>query len=268
MFWQNSTGGLLNRADFWDTIAPNVRVYLGEISNVDKRRIRLKNGQEIATDVLLCGTGWNKASFDFFEPDELVRLGLPHPFAVEPSVEAEKWQTLEKHADQEVLQQFPILRDPPKHPHRYFHETPYRLYNGIAPLTDDSIAFIGYFSVANYFRGVECQAIWVTAFLDKQLTLPSVEDREKDIARVIAWCKRRYLSNGERGNFIPFDVNFYADKLLREVGLSTHLKSWFRNYFIPGTSQDFAGLKSEYIAKYSDGNGSTSGKPAIDKSAP
>ena len=52
LFWQNATSGLLNREDFWETVAPNVYVYLDDILEVDKKLIRLKKGDEIATDVL------------------------------------------------------------------------------------------------------------------------------------------------------------------------------------------------------------------------
>lgn len=254
LFWQNGTAGLLNRADFWETVAPNVRIYLDDILEVDKKLIRLKKGHEIATDVLLCGTGWDAASFDFFEPNHLVQLGLPHLHKDEPSDISRMWGKLEQQADQEILQKFPILSKPLKHLHRPSPTTPYRLYNGIGPLNDDSIAFIGYSLVANYFQGVECQAIWATAFLDQKLNLPSLEEQQREIARMIAYNKRRYLSSGERGNFVSFESNFYLDKLLREVGLSSHLKGWFKNYFAPRSSQDLVGLKNEYLAKYGGGN--------------
>lgn len=250
IFWQNGTGGLLNRADFWETIAPNVHIYHDDILKLEKRLVRLKRGDQIPTDVLLCGTGWHPSSFGFFSPELAVKLGLPHPFQNEPAEDAETWTQLEKEADQRVLQEFPQLVNPPNHPSKPVSTTPYRLYNGIAPLDDDSIAFIGCVSCANYFRGVECQAIWATAFLDKQLTLPSKQDQQEDIARMNAWCRRRYLSNGVRGNFLSVESTGYTDKLLREIGLSSHLKGWFRDYFVPGTSQDLVGLKDEYMTKY------------------
>ena len=146
-----------------------------------------------------------------------------------------------------------MLANPPEHLHKPILTTPYRLYNSIGPLNDDSIAFIGYAIIGNYFKGVECQAVWATAFLDKQLKLPPLEDRQTEIARMIAFNKRIYLSSGQRGNFLAFESNCYTDKLLREVGLSSHLKGWFTNFFVPGTAKDMAGLKDEYLAKYGGG---------------
>ncbi|KAL8906326.1 MAG: hypothetical protein Q9207_002101 [Kuettlingeria erythrocarpa] len=250
LFWENGTGGLLNRSDFWETIAPNVQVYLDDIVQFSGKQIHLREGATVVTDVVLCGTGWNTASFDFFEPQELVRLGLPHNLRDEPTEHAQLWSRLEAQADREVLERFPILATPPDHHHKTVETTPYRLYNGIAPSEDDSIAFLGYFNVGNYFKGAECQAIWATAFLDGKLQLPKPESRQLKIARHVAWCKRRYLSNGELGNFVLFESNAYTDELLQEIGLISHLKGWFSDYFKPGYARDLAGLRDEYITRY------------------
>ncbi|KAI4134761.1 MAG: hypothetical protein LQ341_005972 [Variospora aurantia] len=225
LFWGNGSGGLLNRADFWDTVGPNVQVHLEDITHLRAKHVCLQSGTEVATDVLLCGTGWKPNSFEFFSADDL--------------------------ADDEVLTRFPILAEPPKHHHKAIQATPYRLYNGIAPLDDRSIAFVGHFNVGNFFKGAECQAIWATAYLDGNLELPSIESRQLTIARHIAWCKRRYLSNGELGNFLLHESNFYLDDLLQEVGLTSHLRGWFSNWFRPGLARDLAGLRDEYVAKYS-----------------
>lgn len=164
------------------------------------------------TYVLLCGTGWNWASFNFFEPQEMVRLRLPHGLTNETPEQAKLWSQLEGQADRDIIERFPILANPPEHHHKAIQTTPYRLYNGIATTEDSSIAFLGYFNVGNFFRGAECQAIWATAFLDGKLQLPSIEVERLKIAQHVAWCKRRYLSNGELGNFVVFESNFYTEE--------------------------------------------------------
>ena len=209
----------------------------------------MEGGDEISTDVLLCGTGWH-ASFPFLESKELVRLGLPHIPSDEPVEQSALWERLYKQADAEVVRSLPILANHPEHPHKPLQYTPFRLYSGIAPLHDSSIAFVGYMDFTDYFKGVECQAIWATAFLDGKIAIPPLEAAQAEIARFIAWSKRRYLSNGERGTFIPFESNFYLDRLLQQVGLVSHIKGWFAKWFVPGTTRDLAGLKDEYIAKY------------------
>lgn len=202
--------------------------------------------------MLLCGTGWTP-SLNFFDQDLLVKLGLPHSPEGETAQEAEKWARLDQEADRKVLQQFPQLANPPAHYRKPIDTTPYRLYNGIAPLHDDSIVVIGHMIFGNYFRAAECQAIWATAHLDKRLALPSPEEREAETALFIAWCRRRYLSSGRRGNYMPFELTRYTDKLLQEVGLSSHRKGWFKDWFEPTWAANLRGLREEYKAKYSDG---------------
>lgn len=231
-----------------------MHVYLDDIVRLSSNQIHLQKGTEITTDVLLCGTGWNSASFNFFEPQELVRLGLPHNLTNEPPEQAKLWSQLEGKADRDIIECFPILASPPEHHHRAIQTTPYRLYNGIAPIEDNSIAFLGYFNVGNFFKGAECQAIWATAFLDEKFQLLSIESWRLKVAQHVVWCKRRYLSDGELGNFVLFESNAYTDGLLHEVGLSSHRKGWFRDYFRPGYAADLAGLRDEYIAKYQDGS--------------
>jgi dimethylaniline monooxygenase (N-oxide forming) len=251
LFWQNMTGGLLHRPDFWDTIAESVYVYVDDILELDKKTIRLKAGEEITTDAILCGTGW-KPALDMFDQETLIQLGLPYPLEQQPPEVAEKWVKLEKEADQKVLKSLPLLANPPENYYRKANpSTPYRLYKGMAPIHDDSIVFVGHVVVGNYFRTAECQAVWATAYLDKKIPLPSAEEQEAEIALLVAWCKRRYLSNGEMGHWLVFDMTGYCDKLLEQVGLSSHLqKGWLSYYFRPGVARDLVGLRAEYVGRY------------------
>ena len=250
IFWQNGTGGLLNHDDFWFTITESVDIYQSDLRELDVGLVRLESGEEIPTDVLLCGTGW-LPSLDFFDTDLLIKLDLPHEIADEPAEYGERWTTLEKEADQTVIQRFPMLANPPAHYMKPRTLTPYRLYNGIASVRDDSIVFIGHVLVGNYFSVAEAQAIWATAYLDRQLALPSVVEREREIALFTSWCRRRYLNNGQNGNWMTFEFIVYSDRLLHEVGLSSNRKSWFRDLFSPCMMRDMAGLRDEYLAKYS-----------------
>lgn len=227
----------------------------------------MKNGQEVFSDALLFGTGWTP-SLGFFDKDLLVKLDLPYSLENDPIEKADKWRELEKYADQRVLKHFPMLANPPKHYHKPMSTTPYRLYNGIAPLHDDSIVFLNHVVVGNKFRAAEVQAIWATAYLDKKLSLPSVQEMEADIALVTAWSRRRYLSNGEWGNCMTFETIGYTDKLLEELGFSSHRKDWFSDFFVPCTARDLRGIREEYIVKYGrdvmktdEGTGDVSSSP-------
>ncbi len=224
-------------------------IYQADLRELDLGLVRLESGEEIPTDVLLCGTGW-LPGLDFFDTDLLLKLDLPHEVGDEPAESSERWATLEKEADPKVIQRFPMLANPPAHYTKPRTLTPYRLYNGIASVRDNSIVFIGHVLVGNYFSVTEAQAIWATAYLDQQLALPSMAEREKEIALFTSWCRRRYLNNGENGNWMPFDFVVYSDRLLHQVGLSSHRKGWFQNLFSPCMMRDMAGLRDEYLAKY------------------
>ena len=147
-----------------------------------------------------------------------------------------------------------MLANPPPHHRKHVTRTPYRLYKHIAPLSDidgaRSIVFIGQICVGNYFRAVEAQSLWATAYLDKKLVLPEVEERQEEVALFTAWCRRRYLNNGEGGNWMTFELVGYTDRLLEQLGLKSHRKGWFKDLFEPCKASDFKGLREEYLEKY------------------
>ena len=196
----NVTGGLLNRSDFWDTIAPNIEFHNEDIDHLDGGVICLKGGRQVEADALLLGTGWS-SSFTFFNQQQLAALGLPHLQTYDDKQVAQRWRELEAEVDEDIVTQFPKLKNPPDHHHNTLNTTPFRLYRCIAPLDDNSIAFVGFMELSNGFRGAECQAIWATAYLDNIIQLPPQSQREADIAKVNVYCRRRYLSSGERGEY-------------------------------------------------------------------
>ncbi|KAL9036640.1 MAG: hypothetical protein Q9180_004182 [Flavoplaca navasiana] len=265
VFWQNQGAGLVNRPNFWDTIAQNVQVHYEDIEELHKGNVRLKSGEDIPCDAILCGTGWTP-SLNFFDQDMLADLGIPQPVSNFPSHKAKLWKELEKDADQQVLDRFPILADPPDHYHTPVTETPYRLYNGIAPLLDRSIAFVGHVVVANYFRVAECQAIWATAYLDGKVKLPPLEQRQKNIALFVAWCRRRYLSNGDRGHWMSAEQTGYTDRLFHEIGLSSHRRFWLWDAFVPSSKKDLRRVRAEYIKKFGREVNSQSSEKGIEGS--
>ncbi|EHK99190.1 hypothetical protein M7I_5023 [Glarea lozoyensis 74030] len=235
IFWQNGTGGLLNHEDFFDTVASGARIYSADVVGLEKGKVVLSTGESLDSDVILCGTGW-VPSIKFFTEEQRRQLGLPHSLSSVPAEESDHWSQLEKAADLKVVTKFPQLGDPPAH---YHH-----LKN------DRSIVFIGQIIAGNYFPGVQCQAMWATAYMDNKLELPSREEQEKDVALLTTWCRRRYLSSGEEGHNITFELFGYTDGLLETLGLTSHKKGWFKNLFASIFAKDFVGLKDEYVRKY------------------
>lgn len=248
-FWQNGPGGLLHHDDFWDTVAKSVYVYRDEIESVEKGLVHLKGGEMLQSDVILCGTGWTP-SIQFFDQEYLVRLGLPHDPEADSPDTTQNWARLDAEADRIITTTYPLLAHPPAYPHKHINSTPYRLYQGMAPIHDDSILMLNHISTGNKFFAAETQAIWAVAYFDKKIKLPASDEMEKEIALWVAFSRRRYLSAGQLGNNIGFETITYSDTLLRQLGLSAHSnKGWWKNNFEPFWPRDLGRAWAEYLAR-------------------
>ena len=261
-YWCSGAVGLLQHRDFWDTVANNVDAYREDISHLEAHSICLENGTKIGCDAMLCGTGW-KQSYPFFSETQLCELGLPHSLSCHCLDDTVEWHMLQEAADKEVIDEYPKLAHPPDFYQKPMTKTPYRLYKCIAPLDDDSIVFLGQIRIANNFRVAECQALWAMALLDGTLDLPSYEDMQGEIAYVNAWCRRRYPANGGLGNYMHYDVIAYTDALLAELGLSSHRKTWLKDFFSPCLANDLRGLIEEYKAKINSGINASSQRQRV-----
>ncbi|KJY01253.1 hypothetical protein TI39_contig298g00002 [Zymoseptoria brevis] len=203
LFWCTGPFGMVQRPDFWDTIAKNVHVHRHDIKPLADHVVVLQDGPSLPVDII-------------------VRPWLPH--TVSDSANEKKWAGLEEAADMKVLSRFPRLAHAPatKQNRLTTNTTPNRLYNNIAPLSDPSIAFAGNVYAPNGFRVAEVQTIWTTALFDGLVKLPSLDAMRKEIAWVNAFMKRRYPTHGAGGNHLQYDMMGYIDRLLGEVGLKSH----------------------------------------------
>ncbi|KAJ8065573.1 hypothetical protein OCU04_006252 [Sclerotinia nivalis] len=250
IFWCNGPIGLIHHDDFWDTIAKNVYAYRSDVRALEANAFLLSDGSKVHSDIVSCGTGWVH-KYPFLTQNQVVEFGLPHHPAEDPEPVAKTWAGLLETADRQVVAEFPKLGDPPKHYHKENNTTPSRLYNGIAPLNDDSIVFVGHVVLSNAFRAAEAQAIWITAYFDRNVKLPSEEQAKKEIAYANAFSKRRYPAHGATGNYFHLDLVGYTDKLMADVGLKSHKqKGWLGNFMNPCIASDFKDMKYEYCQKY------------------
>jgi hypothetical protein len=247
---QSGPGALLHHENFWDVVSSKVYVYRDDIHRLEAGRIRLEGGQEIQCEAIFCGTGW-RPSLDFFDEELRVELGLPHDLQAESVETTQKWLRLAENAKETVVKMFPMLATPPAHHQSHARTTPYRLYQGIAPLNDNSILFMNHISTGNKLFIAEVQGMWAVAYFDNQLQLPSKEDMEQSIALLVAFSQMRYLSAGGLGNNIAMHSILYADTLLKEMGLSAHLqsKSWWKKSFEPFWPADLGRVWDEYRSR-------------------
>ena len=244
---------MVQHEDFWDLISQKVNIYRGDLSGTTNDAIILDDGRQVPTDILLCGTGWN-ANYPFLSPKQAIELGLPHNPSKDSEEERHIWNNLMDAADQQIKEQYPILANPPsdcKPIGSGTNLTPARLYQGIAPLTDASILFLGRARQSNNFLSAEAQAIWATAYWDGHVTLPPYTQAQEQVAYMNAFSRRRYPSHGVDGINFHTDLIWYSDTLLREAGLSSHRdKGWWEDWDEPFLASDFKDCKDEYIAKY------------------
>jgi hypothetical protein len=238
--------GLIQAEDFWDVVAEKVQVYRGNVVELDEQAVHLEDGSVIPCDAILLGTGFLRV-YPFFDKQQHLELGLSHDKG--NSEEEAEWAKVHEEADREVINKFPMLSRSPIDKVAS-SKTPFRLYNCIASLSDDSIAFLGCISLANMFMGAEVQALWAAAYLDKTIDLPPINDMKRQIARDNAWSIRRYPYLG-RNNGITFNNEAvgYADKLLNDLGLSSHRKSWWSHWTGVFTAESLKGIKDEYLKK-------------------
>ena len=248
---------MIQHVDFWDLISQQAHVHRADPSGTTANAIILDDGTQVPTDVLLCGTGWSP-HYTFFSPEQMAELGLPHLSPNDQSWEEQNWSDLMKAADDEITKQYPILAQPPPncHPKYDAHLTPARLYQGIAPLTDSSIVFLGRCRQSNNFLSAEAQAMWATAYWDGHVTVPPYQQGLREVAYMNALSRRRYPTRGVDGINFYTDLIWYTDKLACEAGLTSHRKDWWDDPDAPMLVDDLKDCKDEYIAKYGNNEAS------------
>jgi dimethylaniline monooxygenase (N-oxide forming) len=242
---------MIQHDNFWPLVSQKVNVFRSDPCSTTENSISLADGREVPTDILLCGTGWN-STYPFFSSEQASELGLPHDPSKDSPEDAQSWAELMEMADRQIMRMFPILATPPADckPIGGSNLTPARLYNGIASLNDPSVVFLGRARVSNNFRTAEAQAIWATAYWDGNLKLPPFNEAQREVAYMNAFSRRRYPSRGFDGVNFFSDLVWYTDKLVSDVGLTSHRKGWWEDPEEPCLASDSKDCEDEYLAKY------------------
>ena len=233
--------------NFWDLVSRHVNIHRGDLVGTTASSILLEDGTEVLTDVLFAGTGWD-ASCHFITPTQACEIGLPHKPTQDTAETAQTWQDLMEEAERSIIADYTVLATPPSD--RKPNLTTARLYQGIAPLTDASIVFLGRTKLPNGFFGAEAGAIWATAYLSGLIRLPPLREAQRKVAYMNAFCRRRYPSGGEDGLNFWKDLLWYVDGLLTEAGLTSHRKRWWADWDEPFVISDLKDCKDEYVTKY------------------
>lgn len=171
---------------------------------VDGETLRLDTGEEIASDMVICGTGWRR-DVKFLEP-ELQREVCP--------------------------------------------AGRFRLYRHILPPGEPCMGFIGYASSGNAPLTSEVSAHWLSQYFQGQMGLPSRNDMDKDIDRVLEWTAKVFPEQPE-AYFIGGYIAHYTDWLLRDMGLRTHrTDSFFSEHLGPFWADRYRNIAEERRSKH------------------
>ena len=82
------------------------------------------------------------------------------------------------------------------------------------------------------------------------MKLPPLEQARREVACINAFSRRRYPSRGAAEDYSFFELVWYTDKLLEEVGLKSHRKGWWAHWVEPCLAADLKDAKGEYQSRY------------------
>ncbi len=250
IFWQNDSTGINQRPDFWTTVATKVHVYREDVVRLTENSIVLEEHELHNVDAIICATGWRSSYETFFEDSLAHDLGLSVPIGGASSKNRDSgWQTADKAADGVIAQRFPRLLYPPSHNAKVANFSPFRLHRNMIPTNArkyPGIVFLGHIVVGNNFRAAEVQALWAVAYLSGRMKPPDQGEMERSVALNLAWCRRRYLSKGQLGHWLYYDLVPYTDTLLEDIGVTSHRrKGWIGDFLKPCVAEDLEGLLEE-----------------------
>ncbi|KAL8682983.1 MAG: hypothetical protein Q9224_006723 [Gallowayella concinna] len=173
-----------------------VRVVRGDVERLDGKKVVFVGGDETEElDALVCSTGWRwDSGIEFLPKNKHGELGIPSVDYTES--QTEMWAELEKTADEEILERFPMLADGPgigkddgmilkpnnngvapadnekliAEPGKQKKEeyTPWRLFRGIAPPANPrrDLVFLGMMMSMQTVLRSEMAALWAYAYLN------------------------------------------------------------------------------------------------------
>ncbi|TID14199.1 hypothetical protein E6O75_ATG09278 [Venturia nashicola] len=255
-FWSPATLGVMTYDTLWDEIhrGDNIRVYSSAISTISDTGVNLEDGRSVRADSIVFATGW-KTRHSMFSTGQLLDHGVPSQLDFETSEKA-YWQRLRDEADEAIQETLPILSNSPE---GYLArcEDDYHLYRFMVPSQsgndDRSIAFIGFLRNTGLPIMLEAQALWITAYFDGSLDVPSKSDRDVEIAKTNAWIRRRYVC-GRKVPFALVDWLPYIDMLYRDLGINSYRKgNALLEMFSFYRPSDFNGVVKEWLASRSHG---------------
>ncbi|KAM0720717.1 hypothetical protein Q7P37_004854 [Cladosporium fusiforme] len=249
-FWANDSAALVNVPDFLDTIAKHVQVYRQDVDAIGETSVELGNGAKLEIDAIVYATGWT-ANMSYLDPPLVSTLGLPMLEQAQDEKSQQHWKTLEQEAGVQIDAEMPMLSRRPSYWKPDTTRTPLRLYKSMLPIADRSVVFLGKTILAHNFAAAEVESLWAVAALDHRIELPSLSEMEREVAKTVAWSRKRYPSRGWLAMWLPWDTVPFTDMLLDQLGLVSHRgSSWWSDSLTVASSKKLGGLINEYQRVY------------------
>ncbi|KAF1844024.1 flavin-binding monooxygenase-like protein-like protein [Cucurbitaria berberidis CBS 394.84] len=222
--------------NFFDLVREGrINIVIDEIESLEEgREVRMKSGEKIKVDAVVCATGWEVGNTFKFKPDGLEReLGMPSTSPLDNDEEK-----LIQKTEEELYTRFPYLRERDTgrthHPDpslRYTqdqavdkNQQPYRLYRFIVPpamLQDRSVAIAGALMCLGSFSCAYIQSLWITSYFDGTLNFASGEQIRAETLRDTQYCAiRGAMGYGRTLPDLVFDSLPYFDVLLGDLGFT------------------------------------------------
>ncbi|KAF4471283.1 Flavin-binding monooxygenase [Fusarium albosuccineum] len=254
MFVASSLSILNYDQPFFDLVKDGtVKVHIADINGLSEGTVHLSDGKTLQTDALCCSTGWKHVPPIKFLPEGIAEeLGIPHT----PSPESFPSKSLVEQIDNEILDQFPRLKDQPVQNSKYepllqnkgissndaitpsTSLTPYTLYHFIAPpsarfLATRDVAFAGILMNFTVSTIAHAQSLWINAYFDDQIPSITRTPTSDELSRFqheavlhSRFCKWRYPAGyGHKYPDFVFDAVPYLDLLLTDLGLPFYRKN-------------------------------------------
>lgn len=141
---------------------------------------------------------------------------------------------------------FPFL--PQKYQHLWQFEDGVQLYRHLIHPRIPNLGFVGFNHGFLHVPSVEIGTLWLCAYLEGELELPSVEQMEQDIEEIRQWKEANIHFESSRGCGVNTRYQKYIDILLRDLEVSPYRKmpNIFAEMFGMYNCSDYQDVLKEY----------------------
>lgn len=142
---------------------------------------------------------------------------------------------------------FPFL--PAKYRHLLeAHKDGVQLYRHLIHPSIPNLGFVGFNHGFLHIPAAEIGTLWLCAYIDGELELPSIEQMEQDIEQIRQWKNEHIHFEPSRGSGVNIRYQQYIDILLRDLEVSPYRKmpNIFAEIFARYNCSDYKDVVEEY----------------------